>query len=179
MMSFDSIAAPMLAEQLKQPDGCILIDVRTPGEYQGVHVRGAINLPIDSLDPDKIRSLGENGKKKIYVLCQSGGRSRRACQTLADAGVEVVNVDGGTSACISAGLPIVRGKGVMAMDRQVRIAAGSMVVLGVALGLVAHPAFHALALFVGSGLVFSGVTNTCGMAMVLARMPWNQVKSKS
>ena len=77
---------------------------------------------------------------------------------------------------MEAGLPVVRGKKAISLERQVRIAAGSLVLLGVLLGWLVHPAFIGLSAFVGAGLVFAGVTDTCGMGMMLARMPWNQVK---
>jgi rhodanese-related sulfurtransferase len=172
-MSFNTIHPPALADALKNPECCVLIDVRTPGEYQGVHVEGAINLPISTLDPNKVKLLSNKPSTKIYVLCESGGRSKRACETLMAAGVEVINVEGGTSACISTGLPLVRGKGVISIERQVRIVAGSLVVLGVTLGLSVDRKFFGISAFVGSGLVFAGVTNTCGMGMLLAAMPWN------
>jgi len=79
-------------------------------------------------------------------------------------------------ACVEAGLPVVRGKKAISLERQVRIAAGSLVLLGAVLGSFVHPAFIGLSAFVGAGLAFSGITDTCGMGMILARMPWNQVK---
>jgi hypothetical protein len=87
----------------------------------------------------------------------------------------VVNIEGGTLACVEAGLPVVRGKKAISLERQVRIAAGSLVLLGAALSFV-HLAFIGLSAFVGAGLVFAGITDTCGMGMMLARMPWNQIK---
>ena len=86
----------------------------------------------------------------------------------------VVNVEGGTQACVSAGLPVVRGKKAISLERQVRIAAGSLVLIGAVLAWLVHPAFIGLSAFVGAGLVFAGITDTCGMGMLLARMPWNQ-----
>ena len=88
----------------------------------------------------------------------------------------VVNVEGGTLACVDAGLPVVRGKKAMSIERQVRVAAGALVLLGVLLGGLVHPALYGLTALIGAGLVFSGITDTCGMGMLLARMPWNQVK---
>ena len=86
-----------------------------------------------------------------------------------------MNVEGGTKACEQAGLPLVRGKQVISLERQVRIAAGSLVLTGVILGWFVHPIFFGLSAFVGAGLVFAGVTDTCGMGLLLARMPWNRV----
>jgi hypothetical protein len=91
----------------------------------------------------------------------------------------VINIEGGTNACIVAGLPVVRGKKAISLERQVRIAAGLLVLLGVILGWLVHPAFFGLAAFVGAGLVFAGVTDTCGMGMILARMPWNQCSDET
>ena len=90
----------------------------------------------------------------------------------------VVNIEGGTMACVEAGLPVVRGKKAISLERQVRIAAGSLVLLGAALSFV-HPAFIGLSAFVGAGLVFAGITDTCGMGLILARMPWNQSGNSS
>ena len=113
----------------------------------------------------------------MYVICRSGSRGRQACEKFLAAGfTDVANVEGGTQACVEAGLPVVRGKKAISLERQVRIAAGSLVLLGVLLGWLVHPAFLGLSAFVGAGLVFAGVTDTCGMGMMLARMPWNQVK---
>ena len=92
---------------------------------------------------------------------------------------KVVNVEGGTAAWEAAGLPVVRGKKTISLERQVRIAAGVLVLVGSALGYFVHPYFIGVAAFVGAGLTFAGVTDTCGMGMLLARMPWNQVSQAS
>lgn len=176
-MNFESIQAAELGRRMKIEKDCSVVDVRMPGEYSAVHVEGAINVPLDGLTAEKVLGLRKGTSGAIYVVCQSGGRSRKACQQLADAGVTIVNVEGGTTACAAAGLPMVRGRGVIGIDRQVRIAAGSLVLLGVATGLWIHPAGFGLAAFIGAGLVFAGVTDTCGMAMMLAVMPWNRVKA--
>jgi hypothetical protein len=88
----------------------------------------------------------------------------------------VMNVEGGTLACESAGLPVFRGKKSMSLERQVRIAAGSLVTVGSALGFLVSPYWFALSAIVGAGLMYSGITDTCGMGMMLAYMPWNQVR---
>ncbi len=175
-MSFENITAAELDLRIKNGKEWTLIDVRMPSEYSAVHVNGAVNMPLDGLTAEKVASLRKGTAGTIYVLCQSGGRSRKACQLLTDAGVSVVNVEGGTAACVASGLPVVRGKGVIGIDRQVRIAAGSLVLIGVASGLWLHPAGFGLAAFVGAGLVFAGATDTCGMALMLAMMPWNRSK---
>ncbi len=154
-----------------------LIDVRTPVEFQEVHVDYARNVPLDRLDPKAIQAA-RNGSanEPLYILCRSGSRGNQACEKFVAAGfTNVINVEGGTLACEAAGLPVVRGKKAISLERQVRIAAGLLVLVGSALGYFVHPYWIGLSAFVGAGLTFAGITDTCGMGMVLARMPWNQV----
>lgn len=153
-----------------------LIDVRTPVEYREVHAKGAHNIPLDQLDPPAIMQARQGAADgPLYVICRSGGRGAHACEKFLQAGyTNVVNVAGGTQAWEASGLPVIRDRKVIALERQVRIAAGLLVVLGALLSWLVHPAFAALSAFVGAGLVFSGVTNTCGMGLLLARMPWNK-----
>jgi rhodanese-related sulfurtransferase len=155
-----------------------LIDVRTPAEFQDVHIDFARNVPLDQLHPESHRP-GESGAP-LYVICRSGNRGKQACQKLAAVGLDVVNVEGGTLAWEAAGLPVIRGmRKVISLERQVRIAAGFLVLVGAMLAMVVHPYFAGLSAFVGSGLIFSGITDTCGMAMLLARMPWNRVGART
>lgn len=171
VMNTRTISPHELAQVVAGGD-CVLIDVRTPTEFREVHVRGAVNMPLDQLDASKTPQ--PTGEAPLYVICHKGSRGAQACKQLEAAGVtHVVNIEGGTLACEAAGLPVERGRKTISLERQVRIAAGSLVVLGIALSFL-HPAFLALSAFVGAGLVFAGVTDTCGMAMLLARMPWNQ-----
>jgi rhodanese-related sulfurtransferase len=151
-----------------------LIDVRTPLEYREVHVDGACNVPLDALEPSKIMADRSSADSPLYVVCRSGGRGKQACEKFITAGFpNVVNVEGGTLACVEAGLPVVRGKKVVSLERQVRIAAGLLVLVGVALGWFLNPALYGLSAFVGAGLVFAGITDTCAMGLLIAKMPWN------
>ena len=153
-----------------------LIDVRTPVEFREVHIEFARNVPLDKLNPGEIM-LGRAAPadRPLYVICRMGGRGAQGCEKFVTAGFpNVVNVEGGTLAWIEAGLPVVRGKRGVSLERQVRIAAGLLVLLGVILGWFLHPAVFLLSAFVGAGLVFAGVTNTCGMGLLLAKMPWNR-----
>lgn len=173
---------PQQLENLRREGQPIdLIDVRTPAEYREVHVEYARNVPLDRLDASALRQeRSATGEQPLYVVCRSGNRAKQACEKLQAAGVNsVVNVEGGTQACEAVGLPVVRGKKTISLERQVRIAAGALVIIGAALGFWVHPLWIALAAFVGAGLMFAGITDTCGMAMLLARMPWNQVSEKS
>lgn len=152
-----------------------LIDVRTPVEFREVHVEFARNVPLDRLDAKQSGS-----GRPLYVICRSGNRAKQACERLLSSGVtDVVNVEGGMLAWEQAGLPVIRGRKAISLERQVRIAAGTLVLVGSVLGAFVHPYWIGLAAFVGAGLVFAGVTDTCGMAMLLARMPWNQVRDRS
>jgi rhodanese-related sulfurtransferase len=153
-----------------------VIDVRTAGEFEQLHVKGARSVPLDQLDPTAIAGSRKNPEDPIYVICHSGARSGNAQEQLTAAGVpNVLSIEGGTSAWEKSGLPVIHGRGgVISLERQVRIGAGALVVLGVILGFVVHRGFFALPAFVGSGLVFAGVTDYCGMGMLLAKMPWNK-----
>ena len=175
--------ATISAKQLMELDGqgqVDLIDVRTPMEYREVRAAIAHSVPLDSLDPHEVmKERNGTAGDRLYVICRSGNRSARACQQFIDAGyTNVVNVEGGTKAWDGSGLPVVRGKKSISLERQVRIAAGLLVLLGAVLGSFVHPYFIGLSAFVGAGLVFAGITDTCGMGLMLAKMRWNQVKGE-
>jgi rhodanese-related sulfurtransferase len=153
-----------------------LIDVRTPLEYRTVHAEPARLIPLDQLNPGQlVESRNGNGEEPIYFICKSGARAAKACERMEAAGFgNSYSIDGGTEAWERAGLPVVRGKAAVSLERQVRIVAGSLVLVGLALGWFVHPYLYALSAFIGAGLVFAGVTDWCGMGMLLARMPWNR-----
>jgi len=176
-MSVNS-TTPQQLHDLKQSGQPIdLIDVRTPAEFRELHVDFARNVPLDRLDAAAISTQRGASQQPLYVICRSGGRGKQACSKLIDAGLtNVLNVEGGTLAWEQAGFPVVRGKKTISLERQVRIAAGTLVLAGSVLGTFVHPYWIGLSAFVGAGLIFAGVTDTCGMAMLLARMPWNQVR---
>ena len=172
-MSVVTISPRDLAARIERGEVREIIDVRTPAEFREVHAAWARNVPLDSLDPRQLASSADD--RPIFLVCKGGGRSAKACQKLIDAGiVNVVSVDGGTQAWEAAGLPVARGKKTVSLERQVRIAAGSLVLTGIVLGWLVHPYLLGVSAFVGAGLIFSGVTDTCGMGMLLARMPWNK-----
>ena len=175
-MSVQSITPGELEGLRRQGRPVELIDVRTPVEYREVRAEPARLVSLDGLDPRAVmEARNGTGDEPLYLICRSGSRGRQACEKFHAAGfTNVVNVEGGTLAWEKAGLSVVRGRKAMSLERQVRIAAGSLVVIGTALGAFVHPAFLGLAAFVGAGLVFAGVTDTCGMGMMLARMPWNR-----
>jgi len=154
-----------------------VIDVRTAAEYGACHVDGAKLFPLQDLSVAKVLLEAEKGEGNgpIYVLCKAGGRAMKAAEKIAPETLrDVIVVDGGTDACVACDMPVNTGKEAMSLERQVRIAAGSLVVIGAALGTWVNPGFYGLSAFVGAGLVFAGITDTCAMGMLIARMPWNQ-----
>jgi rhodanese-related sulfurtransferase len=175
-MTASAISPQHFADLCRQRNDVELLDVRTPVEFREVHLQRARNVSLDQLDPAAYMQARHGAADQpVYVICQSGSRGRQACEKFLKAGfANAINIEGGTAACIDAGLPVVRGAKAISLERQVRIAAGSLVLLGLVLAWLAHPALIGLSAFVGAGLVFSGITNTCGMGMILARMPWNQ-----
>ncbi|MGW1780128.1 rhodanese-like domain-containing protein [Streptomyces sp. NPDC002143] len=157
-------------------DAYTVVDVRTPGEYAGGHLPGAHNVPLDRLGEASGALRAAAARGPLLIVCASGARSAKGCAQLADLGVAAVTLEGGTAGWAAAGHPVERPAGGSApwpMDRQVRLAAGSLVVAGFAAGL-AVPGAHWLSGLVGAGLVFSAVTNTCGMAALLSRLPHNR-----
>jgi rhodanese-related sulfurtransferase len=174
-----TISPTHLQQLIDSHAGLNLIDVRTPVEFAEVHVPQARNEPLDQFEPGALLASGQLSKEQpVYLLCRSGGRASKAAEKLTKAGLDnAVVVEGGTLAWIEAGLPVNRGTTkVMSLERQVRIAAGSLVLTGVLLALFVHPYFIGLSAFVGAGLVFAGITDWCGMGLLLAKLPWNSRK---
>ena len=177
-MSVTTISPQQLHDLVQAGEPVELIDVRTPIEFQEVHVTFARNIPLDQLDPKQL-TVGQTGSQKpVYVICRSGSRGKQACEKIVAHGFSnVVNVEGGTLAWDQADLPVVRGRKVMSLERQVRIAAGALGLTGAGLGYFVSPYWIGLSAFVGAGLMFAGITDTCAMGLMLARMPWNRVSS--
>lgn len=171
-----TISPERLYEMVRGGQTVDLIDVRTPAEFRAEHASVARSVPIDTLDPGAVMAArGETGEP-LYVICKSGGRSARACASFAAAGFgdRVVDVLGGTSAWTVAGLPVVKGRSVWSLDRQVQFTAGSLILLGCVLGAFVSPWFYLLAAWCGLGLCFAGLSGTCLLGSLMARMPWNQ-----
>ncbi|MCX4800251.1 rhodanese-like domain-containing protein [Streptomyces sp. NBC_01214] len=154
----------------------IVLDVRTPGEYATGHLPGALNIPLDQLTralPD-LREAAARGD--ILVVCASGTRAENARTTLADNGITASTLTGGTGAWTDGGLalhPEADRPTAWNMERQVRFTAGAVVLTGLALGRL-RPAFRLASAGIAGGLVYSALTNTCGMAALLAKLPHNR-----
>ncbi len=167
------LTAAALADLTRARPDVRLLDVRTPGEYATAHVPGSYNVPL--------AALSEHGREistvdaPVVLICRSGQRARQAEAALAAAGMQHLHVlDGGLQAWDAAGLPVRRLKGPISLERQVRIAAGAIGASGALLALALSPLFAIIPLVIGSGLLFAGLTDTCGMAIVLSRLPYNR-----
>ena len=167
------IGSAELGDLLNSPRPPRLIDVRTPGEFETVHIAGAYNVPLDLLREHR-DEIGEHLERDVVLVCRSGQRAAQAEDTLRAAGLVNVHVlDGGMTAWESAGLPVNRGTERWDLERHVRLVAGSIVVSSV-LGSIAAPKLKWLAAGIGSGLAYAALSNTCAMGMLLARLPYNR-----
>jgi rhodanese-related sulfurtransferase len=172
----NSITARELDRLLAEGRPAELLDVRTPAEYTACHVPGANLIPLDELNAAAFLKQRGAADKPIYVLCQSGGRARRAIERFSQAGFKgCVLVEGGTQAWIDAGLPVNLGESrVLPLMRQVQIAVGLVSAIGASLALTMDPWFALIPLVTGCGLLVAGLTGFCGLALLLAKMPWNK-----
>ncbi len=172
-----TITPPEMNKLLAAEPDLFLLDVRTPVEYAEVHVSQARNEPVDGLRPKALFDSGRLPKDRpVYLICRTGGRAAKAARKFAAEGFDHgVVVEGGTEAWIAAGLPVKRGAvKVISLERQVRIVAGVLVLSGVLLAYFVHPGFVGISAFVGAGLIFAGITDWCGMGLLLAKLPWNK-----
>ncbi|WP_327397171.1 rhodanese-like domain-containing protein [Streptomyces phaeochromogenes] len=159
-----------------------VIDVRTPGEYASGHLPGALNIPLDQVRRalPELRHAAERGD--VLIVCASGNRSQAACELLAGEGIAAATLAGGTTAWAAEGNDLDRpaasaARGAWAMERQVRLTVGTLVLVGLTLGLLVHPAFQILSAGVAGGLVLSALTNTCTMAVLLGKLPHNRPRA--
>ncbi len=158
-----------------KPGETVVIDVRRPDEYAYRHIPQSINLPIEELKT-RLNEIPKNCA--VYLICQSGMRSAEACRQLDSLGLSHLStIAGGLNAFEKAGGKIVQGRTPLPLMRQVQIAAGSLVLLGIVLSFLLHPVFLVISFLVGCGLIFAGISGLCGMAALLEKMPWNQNQS--
>lgn len=169
-----SISAHELKRLLESEVGADIVDVRSPSEFRSMHVASARNVPLDRLDRNAVDALtSARTEKPLVFICHSGKRSLQACEQLYAAGkLDVKTVEGGTVACVQAGLPITRGRKSFSIPSQVSMITGGLSTLG-ALGSFWHPAWSVLPALMGAGLLYSGVTDSCMLGVMLSKMPWN------
>jgi rhodanese-related sulfurtransferase len=179
--AIELIKATDLAELWRREPQLPVIDVRTAGEYESVHARGARLHTLQELDADRFVADHAASGAPVYILCKSGVRATQAAEKLLAAGLgRPVVVEGGTDAWVAAGLPVERrGRKVLPLDQQMRTVAGTFIFLGALLALTVNPAFVWIPLFMGCGLVFSGLTGICPMTGLIAKMPWNRAAGGS
>jgi glyoxylase-like metal-dependent hydrolase (beta-lactamase superfamily II)/rhodanese-related sulfurtransferase len=163
------ISVDELARVLGEADAPLVVDVRLPAEYRAVHVAPSVLLPLDEIARRRDELPRE---RELVLVCRTGARARLAAAKLT--GFRVRVLEGGIVAWQEAGYPVVEGKAHLSLERQVRIVAGALACIGGLLAVVISPWFGVLPAFVGAGLVYSGVTDRCGMAMVLAKLPYNR-----
>ena len=171
----NKITAAELAN-LQAPGSAQLIDIRTPTEYASGHVPGAINIPMEQIGA-RVADLRIGSP--VVLICKSGQRACVAAQRL-DCRTDVLVLDGGTQAWReSGGQIVVNTRTGWSLERQVRLGAGLLVLVGVVLSLVWNRGWIGLSAFVGLGLTFAGLTDICGMAFLLAKIPWNEARRES
>ena len=158
-----SLAPKTLRTWIDQHEDLVLVDVRSAAEFESMHIPGSYNVPAARLG------------SRVVLVCQSGARAEQARQRLGKSGIDSAYVlTGGAPGFAAAGGDVVRGQDRWGLERQVRLAAGSLVVLGLAGGKFISPKIRMLAGAVGAGLTFSAATNTCAMGQALSAMPWNR-----
>ena len=166
-----------LHDRLQKGEKLQLLDVRTPAEHAEIHVPDVHLASLDKLDPARLAEVDRFARDRpLYIFCRTDNRAKQAAERLEKHGYRQCHVvEGGTMAWAEAGLPVDRGTSkVISLERQVRIAAGAIVLTGVLLAQFVNPGFIWLSGFVGAGLAFAGITDWCGMGMLIAKLPWNQ-----
>jgi glyoxylase-like metal-dependent hydrolase (beta-lactamase superfamily II)/rhodanese-related sulfurtransferase len=162
-------SADELARALARADAPLVVDVRFPAEYSSVHLEPSVLIPLDELGrrrPELPRD------RELVLVCRTGARARLAAAQLV--GYRTRVLEGGLVAWQEAGHPVIEGKAHMSLERQVRVAAGTLACIGGVLAVAVSPWFGLVPAFIGAGLVYAGITDRCGMAMVLAKLPYNR-----
>ncbi len=163
---------PTTLDRLLSNQQAIVFDVREAGEHAAERIAGSVSLPLSTIDPVTIDLQPD---RQLVLYCQSGRRSAQAARKLVEAGIEVIHLEGGLNAWKAAAYPTqIDEKAPISLFRQVQIVAGSLVAIGTLCGVLVSPWFLLLSGFVGCGLVYAGISDTCAMGMLLAKLPYNQ-----
>jgi glyoxylase-like metal-dependent hydrolase (beta-lactamase superfamily II)/rhodanese-related sulfurtransferase len=176
--SIEMISPTTAAEIIKKDPQAKILDVRSAMEYSQTRIDNSTNIPIDMISA-KIGELSQS-KQNYLILCHSGNRAAMAADMLRQSGIESIKViEGGLARWQKEKLPVIKGQGGVSLERQVRVMAGSLVLLGIILAWLAHWGFIFISVFIGSGLVFAGLTDNCIMGMLLMKLPYNKNLYKS
>lgn len=151
----------------------ILIDVREPLEYQTEHIEQAENIPLSTISYEDIK----NKDKKIVIHCRSGVRSRSACEKITqhDKSIEVYNLEGGILDWSQQSLPTIKERQILPLERQVQLTLGSIIIFGVIMTYFVSTSWLIIPTIIGLGLINAGTTGWCGLAKLVAKLPWNKV----
>ncbi|MBY0406483.1 MAG: rhodanese-like domain-containing protein [Rickettsiales bacterium] len=172
-MPLKTIDAPTLKNWLEKREA-LLVDVREPAEYAAEHIQGATLMPLGSISK---AALPHGTGKKLVIHCRKGARGGSACDKLLseDPTLDLYNLEGGIEAWSAAGLAVeTSGKAFLPLDRQVQLTIGLLLMTASLLGYVLTPAFFLVTGLIGCGLALAGATGFCGLALLIAKMPWNQ-----
>ena len=172
-MSIRTIDAPTLKSWMDSREAFVL-DVREPAEYASEHIAGAELMPLGTLQKTNLPKLAG---QKLVIHCRKGGRGQSACEKLRELMPEtdIYNLAGGLESWIAAGFPVQKsGRTMLPLDRQVQLTVGLCVLIGTLLGAYHNPVFLIIPAFFGAGLAFAGLSGFCGLARLLALMPWNR-----
>ncbi|MDQ0212029.1 rhodanese-like domain-containing protein [Arthrobacter bambusae] len=173
-----ALAPEALRTWIAEHQDLMVIDVRSGAEFESLHIKGSYNVPLPLLS-EHTDELAARLGSRVVLVCQSGVRAEQARQRLGKSGIDGAYVlTGGVPGFAAAGGDVVTGKDRWDLERQVRLAAGSLVVLGLAGGRFVSPKVRMLAGVIGAGLTFSAATNTCAMGKALSAMPWNKAATE-
>jgi len=154
----------------------LYIDVRTPQEFENMHIPNARNMPLPDLPKylDELQKLSQ--ERSLIFVCRTQNRSKMACDYLGANGFTNCHMlDGGINAWLAQGKPVIKGQQRISLEGQVRAIAGGMILIGVALGFTVHSGFFLLPAIVGAGLLHAGLTDSCLMGMLLSKLPMNRI----
>jgi rhodanese-related sulfurtransferase len=171
-MNYENVTVSQVKQWLDSEEAD-LVDVREPAEFTNCHIDGASLLPLGKITASDLPA----GDKKTVIYCQKGARGNSACVKLTkeDDSITVYNLTGGIEAWTQQGYKVKKGSSkVLPLDRQVQLTIGSCVLAGSLAAYFVNPVFIAIPAFFGAGLTFAGATGTCGLALLMAKMPWNQ-----
>lgn len=164
------------AELAANSEEKVLLDVRSPIEFETEHIDNSLNIPLDELEA-RFEEVPRKGR--LVVICRSGKRAERGAYTLLGSGFQPKVLEGGMVAWRKAGMPIKEGKKMLAIERQIQLVVGVGVLTGVLLGVFINPWFLIIPGFFGAGLTFAGLSGTCALGIMLGKAPWNRIETSS